>query len=372
MGIADHFNGPKYRRESEQQRGEIERLGAELEQLKQQYKRLQGLARKYGVMELLEVQGLIEAEKAVLEQVRADSQARAHELAGARAQLEDLRRELVVVEEDLLLERFALYRPSFALTTSGAYRERLDQIRARQKQMIEEGTATTGSTTWTLQGNAAAGRRAVNDMIKLVLRAFNNEAECCVLNVRFDNIRQAEKRIDHAFEALNRLGRIMSVRIADEYRRLKIDELQLAHEFQLKLQQERNRAEPPPGDGAHATRAGYVFVASNIGAFGEDVFKIGLTREPDPMQCVDRLGNDAVPFAFDLHAYVYSDDAPALQARLHERFEPMRLNRADARKDFFRTSIDEIEQALRSHADPAVAVVRKAPAREYREGLRRD
>jgi len=117
-------------------------------------------------------------------------------------------------------------------------------------------------------------------------------------------------------------------------------------------------------------KAGYVYVISNVGAFGEGVFKIGMTRRLEPMDRVDELGDASVPFWFDVHAMVFSNNAPALEAKLHERFAAGRLNKVNGRKEFFRADIAEIESVIRENYDAAVEVAHEAPAEQYRESLR--
>ncbi len=117
-------------------------------------------------------------------------------------------------------------------------------------------------------------------------------------------------------------------------------------------------------------KAGYVYVISNLGAFGEGVFKIGMTRRLEPMDRVDELGDASVPFDFDVHALVFSENAPALEAKLHERFARTRLNKVNGRKEFFRADIVDIEEVIRANFDAVVQVMREAPAEQYRESLR--
>jgi hypothetical protein len=100
---------------------------------------------------------------------------------------------------------------------------------------------------------------------------------------------------------------------------------------------------------AQITKTGYVYVISNIGSFGRDVFKIGLTRRLDPMDRVWELGDASVPFPFDVHIMIASDDAPKLERALHESFHKKRINRVNPRKEFFRVAIDEIVKAVREH-----------------------
>ncbi len=113
-----------------------------------------------------------------------------------------------------------------------------------------------------------------------------------------------------------------------------------------------------------------MYVISNIGAFGEGVFKIGMTRRLEPMERVDELGDASVPFRFDVHAMVFSDDAPALEARLHSKFAAGRLNKVNGRKEFFRADLKEIESVIRANYDAVVEVIHAAPAEQYRESLR--
>lgn len=97
---------------------------------------------------------------------------------------------------------------------------------------------------------------------------------------------------------------------------------------------------------AQQTRRGYVYVISNIGSFGEGVFKIGMTRRLDPMERVIELGDASVPFRFDVHALILSEDAPALETALHNRFEKQRVNFVNGRKEFFRVSLEEVKKAI--------------------------
>ncbi|GEQ76476.1 hypothetical protein CTTA_3481 [Comamonas testosteroni] len=117
-------------------------------------------------------------------------------------------------------------------------------------------------------------------------------------------------------------------------------------------------------------RAGYVYVISNVGAFGDGIYKIGMTRRLEPMDRVDELGDASVPFRFDVHALVFSDNAPALEAKLHLHFAAGRLNKVNGRKEFFRADLKDIETVIRTNYDAVVEVVHAAPAEQYRESLR--
>ena len=113
-------------------------------------------------------------------------------------------------------------------------------------------------------------------------------------------------------------------------------------------------------------RAGYVYVISNIGAFGPDVYKIGMTRRLDPQDRVDELGDASVPFNFDVHAMIFSDDAPALEAALHRAFEDRKLNMVNTRREFFNVTLDEIKEVIKKNFDKTVEFIDVPDAEQYR------
>lgn len=113
-------------------------------------------------------------------------------------------------------------------------------------------------------------------------------------------------------------------------------------------------------------KAGNVYIISNLGSFGEDVFKIGMTRRLNPQERIDELGNASVPFRFDVHSFIFSDDAVGLESRLHEELNSKRLNKVNLRKEFFRVSMDELEELVNS-IDPTAEFNRTILAEEFRQ-----
>lgn len=113
-------------------------------------------------------------------------------------------------------------------------------------------------------------------------------------------------------------------------------------------------------------RAGYVYVISNIGAFGPNVYKIGMTRRLDPQDRVDELGDASVPFNFDVHAMIFSDDAPTLEAALHRAFEDRKLNMVNTRREFFNVTLDEIKEVVKKNFDKTVEFIDVPDAEQYR------
>lgn len=448
MALSDYLKGPQHKARSVQLEVELTEvrrshssLQSELETQRERYGLLQELAKKFGALEAAEVQRQIAEERSRLQVVQEAVVLAKREAAAVADEVKQLREQVLVLEETLLLESFALYLPKFKLTSTAEYKLRLDHTREKQKAMIKAGTAASGNMEWTVNGKKSEGKKMVADTMKLVLRSFNNECDFCVDNVKFDNVELGEKRIRQSLEACNKLGRVMDLEVSAEYMQLKVDELHLAHEFQIKRQEEKEEAkrireelreqqkleqeiraarekiakerkhfstalkdlqgrldkagtdeeraalsekmaEVEAGRAAldgeeklidyreQNAKAGYVYVISNLGAFGEGVFKIGMTRRLDPMERVDELGDASVPFWFDVHAMVFSENAPALEGKLHERFAAGRLNKVNGRKEFFRATIEEIEAVIRQHYDPVVEVVREAAAEQYRESLR--
>lgn len=117
---------------------------------------------------------------------------------------------------------------------------------------------------------------------------------------------------------------------------------------------------------AQKTRAGHVYVISNVGSFGENVYKVGMTRRLEPLDRVDELGSASVPFRFDVHALIYSEDAPALEHKLHTALAASRVNKVNPRKEFFNTSLAEIE-SLVNNLHGRFRLTHAAEAKEYRE-----
>ncbi|MBV1777363.1 DUF4041 domain-containing protein [Burkholderiaceae bacterium DAT-1] len=119
---------------------------------------------------------------------------------------------------------------------------------------------------------------------------------------------------------------------------------------------------------AQQTRAGHVYVISNIGSFGENVFKVGMTRRLEPLDRVRELGDASVPFSFDVHAMIWSDDAPALERALHKQFVQSQINKVNPRKEFFRLGLADLRQAIEDRGVEASWTM-SAAAQEYRESL---
>ncbi|MDM0452477.1 DUF4041 domain-containing protein [Clostridium perfringens] len=117
-------------------------------------------------------------------------------------------------------------------------------------------------------------------------------------------------------------------------------------------------------------RVGYVYIISNIGAFGKDVYKIGMTRRLEPMDRIDELGDASVPFNFDVHAMIFADDAPKLENALHKAFENKKLNMVNQRREFFNVTLEEIEKVVKENFDKTVEFKKEPEAEQFRQSLK--
>lgn len=387
-----------------------------------------------------ELQSLINGKQEEIQRLDSRANELTKMIASSSDELKKLKEQVIETDEAVLLQSFGLYEPKYDFATSTLYKDRLDKIQSRQKEMVKSGTAATGSTDWTVNGSKAQGKKMVKDMQKLLLRAFNTECDELIRKVKFNNIESVEKRIRTSRETISKLGTIMSVKITPGYLDLKIQELYLAYEYAVKKQEEKEELkrirteqreqaklekeieaarqklekeqahcqnelrrmlkrdtsamtaeEKAAFDAKKAEleaqlgeiekgiadvdyraanqRAGYVYVISNVGSFGEGIYKIGMTRRLDPMDRVDELGDASVPFNFDVHAMIFSEDAPALEAALHNAFEDRKLNMVNTRREFFHVTLDEIKEVVKQNFDKTVEFVDVAPAEQYRESL---
>ena len=285
----------------------------------------------------------------------------------------------------------------------------LKQVQQQIKEMVKAKTAATGSTSMRYNNNLRQGQKMVADMVKLLLRSFNAEAENAVKTVKAGHLTTATKRLTKSAAAVERLGKSMDIAVNPKYLRLRERELKLTHKHLESLQaakeeereirrKEREEAKAQreflaakakqekevehyrnvvaslraSGDEAEAekislvlseaedklddvertmanTRAGYVYVASNRGAFGSRVVKIGMTRRLNPDERLKELSDASVPFNFDKHTMIFAEDAVGLENSLHKHFSDKRVNLINMRREYFYATPGEVKKALLDH-----------------------
>lgn len=372
-----------------------------------------------------------------LEEKLADKEA---EINNMDQELKSLQEQLALAKEEDELQTYGLYEPHYDFENATAYKEKLDELRKQQKQLIKDKKAAWAKPNMTLNGDARKGQALMNDNVKQIIRTFNTECDGIIRKVKHSNIEASEKRIRKSYETLNKLNERLGVRIEQRYLDLKIEELYLAYEYEVKKQEEKemlaearerereekklrkklekeknkfnreneritneltdaeaklqaandeekarleaeiaelkaaleknndeiekiDKWEETPG-------AGYVYIISNIGSFGEDVFKIGVTRRDDPEERIRELSNASVPFKYDSHVFIFSEDAYNLESSLHERFDNKRVNKVNRRKEFFNITIDDVKKIVEENKASVHSFVEQPEAEEYYDSLK--
>ncbi|MFJ9870268.1 DUF4041 domain-containing protein [Streptomyces sp. NPDC101165] len=343
-------------------------------------------------------------------QARKEAEKIRNETYKASSRLAELQAQVVTTDETVMLQQVGIYAYRHQLEDAIAYRTRLDSLQADIKNLARTDQAVLAAQDWTVNGSVRAGRKMVRDFSKLMLRAYNAEADYAVRTMKPHRLTSLVDRLYKSRETIAKLGATMNIRISDAYHDARVRELQLTADFlqkkeeereaqreirarereeaaaQRELDREREKLQKEQrhyqaalerlrarGDAdavaemeakleeieqalssvearAANIRAGYVYVISNIGAFGERMVKIGMTRRLEPLERVYELSGAAVPFRFDVHALIFSKDAVGLESQLHQEFAEHRVNRVNARKEFFRVTPAQVREALQRHA----------------------
>lgn len=374
-----------------------------------------------------------------LNKKKKEIEALSKQVADLGANRENLVKELTLVSSENELQSSGFYKSKYDFGHSDEYKERLDLIRERQKDMIKNKEAIICKKEWMVEGSRAEGKKMIDRIIKLGLSAFNVQCDNEILKVKFENVDRAEDRINKIRETVDKLLEPNACSITKDFLKAKMDELHLVYEYQEKLYHEkeeqkaikeqmrdeekaRREIERIQADAekeetkyakalekanaelqsksaderekleakireleerfknavenkeraksqAELTRRGYVYIISNIGSFGENVYKIGMTRRLDPQDRVDELGDASVPFEFDVHALIQTDDAPGLENKLHAEFTHKRLNRMNERKEFFCVTLEEIKLVCEKHHKSELKLTLVAEAKEWRQSV---
>ncbi|MCE7700267.1 MAG: DUF4041 domain-containing protein, partial [Methanobacterium paludis] len=365
------------------------------------------------------------------------------ELANIDNTLKQKKKGLILVNDELEMQEVGLYEPKYDFLTAVTYKEKWDEIRKKQKELIKNKRAAVCETEWSVNNSKQQGKAFTNAQIKQILKNFNLECEMTISKVKLSNRESSVKRIKKSFEILNRLNERNAVKITPGYLDLKLQELDIAIEYELKKQEEKEllreareqekeerkiqkqldaqekkineqkksletdinrmgaelRASKSDeekeklelrirelelalaksnddieqiADKRKRTGAGYVYILSNIGSFGEDVYKIGVTRRDEPQDRVRELSNASVPFKFDSHVFIFSKEAFELEKELHNRFDNKRVNKVNSRKEFFNITFDDVKKIVEENKDLVYSFNDKPEAQEYYDTLKID
>jgi hypothetical protein len=387
----------------QQAEGEADRIRSEAEADARALRQDAREAVRLGSEEVRKAEADAERARTLVEKYR-------QEVIEAQARLAQLQAQVLVTDEAVMLQEVGIYSYQHPLQDAIAYRTRLDSLRAEIKKLARNGEAVLGATNWTVNGSLPQGRKMVRDFSKLMLRAYNAEADDSVRTMRPHQLSSLVDRLYKSRETIAKLGATMNIRISDQYHDARVRELQLTADYlqkkeeekefqrelrarardeaaaQRELDRERDKLEKELshhqaalqrlrelGDIAGTAdiegklaeieramrdvearaaniRTGYVYVISNVGAFGDHMVKIGMTRRLEPMDRIYELSGAAVPFRFDVHALIFSEDAVGLETRLHQRFADRRVNRVNTRREFFYVTPIEVREAIQEFA----------------------
>ncbi|WP_329260778.1 DUF4041 domain-containing protein [Actinoallomurus sp. NBC_01490] len=344
------------------------------------------------------------------ERLRAAVAELGQQAAEQNTALTQARAEIVDTQEIALLQEAGVYEYQHPLSDAVAYKGELERLKDKYKSMVRSDTAVLATTTWHVNNSLAEGRRMVRDISKLMLRAYNAEADNLVRTMRPYKLQASIDRLGKTVQTIARLGKTMSITISPAYHQARIAELRLTADYIAKVEEEKERVRAEREhqreeqkalkeferekarllkershylaalakleanadevgaaeirgklsdvdqaitdmEGRQAnTRAGYVYVISNIGAFGERMVKIGMTRRLEPMDRVRELGDASVPFRFDVHALIFSEDAVELENRLHHALADKRVNLVNLRREFFYATPTEVRTVVKEIA----------------------
>lgn len=368
----------------------------QLEVMKTDYGRVRSLVNKYNVSDILKME--------------EDRDRIAAELAAAQEELDAINVNLTRGRDTVIAGEVGLYDFDHAAQSSVKLSRQLTTVRDNLKMMVREKTACTYSSNFTFNGSLSEGKKFSERMMRIMLTAYNAEAENAVKSLRSsNNSYAAQMKINKSLERVTKNGEMVGLRISDDYHALKIREVEIAsrHLMMLKVEreaesmrreeerEERRAAEElreaneklvrerqhyinasnrlaKKGDMEGVarmqekivdvdeeianvksrlanTKAGHVYIISNIGAFGKGIVKIGMSRRLEPMDRVKELGGASVPFRFDTHALFFADDAVAVESMLHKHFADKRVNRVNLRREFFYTTPSAVLEVLKEH-----------------------
>jgi chromosome segregation ATPase len=332
-------------------------------------------------------------------------------------------RELLTETNDLvILQEVGIYEYSTELDNAIGYKEKLKELDEKIKSSAKSiDGAINAIQGWTVNGSTQQGSKMIKEVSKLMLRAYNAEAEDAVRTLKPYKVDAAVERLSKVKTAIEKLGTTMQIEVKSSYHALRISEIRLYADFLAKQSEEKEaqraealrlkdelkaqkeyeaekirlnkemshheivlkKAEETGNTAAIEDarskieeitkafkgveersaniRAGYVYVISNIGSFGEEIVKIGLTRRLDYEERIRELSDASVPFIFDVHAIVFSQDAVSLEKKLHDALAEKKLNKVNARKEFFRSKPIEVKNLLEDLADEHLLIFNEVP-----------
>lgn len=379
-------------------RKKIAVLEAELESSRQELSTAIEQLSTYGAMSAV-------ALELAIKELESSKAALHSDLDALKKEIEQEKFDLVEVNEQKILQDVGIYQFNHPLAHASDYKESLKSCRDARKAELKRELEQTKETDWKVNNSVVQGRKMLRQTTKLMLEAYNAALENCVLTLKPFTLDRAIDRMDKTRERIRKNGQVLGVEVSDTYHRLSIRELELTADYLVKKEEEKEalraekerereesqarreyeaekkrlqkekdlhlralakmaveRAEERAelerkigglDDAIHEVeereaniRTGFVYVISNVGSFGQDIIKVGLTRRLDPLDRVRELGDASVPFKFDVHALIFSHDAVSLEKELHERLADVRVNAVNQRREFFYATPEQVQKIV--------------------------
>ncbi len=370
------------------------------------------------------------------------------ELASRKQELNKLNKEILekrkqaeILDDTINMQEYGIYEPQYNFTKSEEYKEKLKEIRLKQKDMVKEKRAALCTQEWTIDGDKRKGQAFTNQNLRQAIYTFNIECDQIIAKTKPTNITKQKEKILKVYNRINKMNERNAIHINKKYLDLKYEELQLAIEYEMKKQEEKEilqearerekeerklqkelerrekqiqkqkiklqreleeaqrKAEEEAKNEEEKqalkdkikaleqqiakqdedqkdienkrlrTGAGFVYIISNIGSFGEGIYKIGVTRRDEPEARVNELSNASVPFKYDVNAFIFSEQAFDLETELHQKYDKQRVNKVNNRKEFFKLSEEDIKNIVKKNKDNTYNFTLQSEALEYYETL---
>ncbi|MBC7754159.1 MAG: DUF4041 domain-containing protein [Moraxellaceae bacterium] len=305
---------------------------------------------------------------------------REHSLKEAQSEYEELKtriktlsKELTLLNEDSHLAASGFYKIKYDFPILKDFENKLYEVRRQQKELIQTGKAIICDTQWLVSGSKALGKKMTERNINLGLSAFNVQCDNEILKIQFSSIGHAEEKMGQIRDSINKLLEPNSCQITDNFFQLKLEELHLVYAAQEKIKKQQNderlQLSHLQAEAHHSSNLGFVYILSNLGVFGEDIYKIGMTRHQNPLVHIIEMSDESLPFGYDVHAMIQSDDAAGLLKLLHQELAAKRINKINLHKDFFKINLGEIEAACRKLYKGDFKLNPLAEAKEWRQSM---
>lgn len=338
------------------------------------------------------------------------------EIEGNKNKIKEQKEKIVKNEDRLNIQSFGFYEPIYKDKCSEDLKEEIASIREKEKDMIRNEYYYVCPVNWTVNDSESKGTKLVSKMAKNYITSFNLMCDAIIDRVTVANIVKTKEKISKTFENINKQLEFYQITYSERYLELKINELELMYSLALKIQDEKEekrvqaelikeqkkvekelqkqreklekelqhyQKQLDNGDNKviekiqeieqqiadndyrkNNAMAGYVYIIENK-SFGEEVYKIGVTRRLEPLDRIAELSNASVPFRFQVNCIIFSENAFKLESDLHKEFAQYRVNKVNMRKEYFKLPLLEIEKVVKEKYIPDAEFILQVVSEEW-------